>query len=267
MMKSTPVDVLERADVAALTADDAALHVVGRQLDEARRRLRGMGRRDPLQRVAHERARTPLRLGLRLLLGHAHHARQLVAHEFLRALQHLALRVLDRQAADPRQLGELRFVRARQLGLEELRVRLAVGERLLLAGQIVEATDGFLLLGDRTLLRLDRGGAELVQLRLRVGAGLQRLLTRLDLSLAADRLGGMGRLGDVPCDLGLGPVRLRPIAYREPTSAPIRIPAATPIRVPIVTSMSCSYVRPVGTAKSETRRAAPSSSGSENESP
>ena len=32
-------EVLERADVAALTADDSAFHVVGRQLDERRRRL------------------------------------------------------------------------------------------------------------------------------------------------------------------------------------------------------------------------------------
>ena len=53
-------EVLERADVAALAADDPALHVVRRQLDDGHGRLGGVARRHPLERVgdqAHVRRR------------------------------------------------------------------------------------------------------------------------------------------------------------------------------------------------------------------
>ena len=56
-------EVLERADVAALAADDPALHVVGGELDERDRRLGGVARGDALERVGDEVARAALRLG------------------------------------------------------------------------------------------------------------------------------------------------------------------------------------------------------------
>src|SRR3954465_9897299 len=50
-----PGEVLERADVAALAADDAALHVVGRQLDDRHCGLRGVARRQALHRDREDR--------------------------------------------------------------------------------------------------------------------------------------------------------------------------------------------------------------------
>ena len=86
-------EVLERADVATLAADDPALHVVGRELDEGDRRLGGVARGDPLERVGDEVAGAPLRLGPRLLLHLPHAARELVADELLRALEQMRLRL------------------------------------------------------------------------------------------------------------------------------------------------------------------------------
>ena len=59
-------EVLQRADVAALPADDPALHVVGGQLDDRDRRLGGMAGGDALQGVGDEVPRPPLRLAPRL---------------------------------------------------------------------------------------------------------------------------------------------------------------------------------------------------------
>ena len=94
-------EVLEGADVAALTADDPALHVVGRELDDRHRRLGGVARRDALQRVRDERPCAPARIGPRLLLHLAHAARELVANEILRALEHLLPCLAERHAGDP----------------------------------------------------------------------------------------------------------------------------------------------------------------------
>ena len=44
MMRSTPVSGLQRADVAALAADDAAFHLVAGQRDDADRGLTARGR-------------------------------------------------------------------------------------------------------------------------------------------------------------------------------------------------------------------------------
>ena len=60
--------VLERADVAALAADDPALHVVGGKLDERDRRLGGVAGRDALESVGDEVPGAALGLGARLLL-------------------------------------------------------------------------------------------------------------------------------------------------------------------------------------------------------
>ena len=48
--------MLERADVASLAADDATLHVVGGELDDAARSSRRYGSQRPSARVGDERA-------------------------------------------------------------------------------------------------------------------------------------------------------------------------------------------------------------------
>ena len=82
--------VLERADVATLAADDPALHVVGRQLDDRDGRLGRVARRDALERVGDEVARAPLRLRPRLLLELPDAAGELVPDELLAALEQRA---------------------------------------------------------------------------------------------------------------------------------------------------------------------------------
>ena len=103
--------VLERADVATFAADDPALHVVGRQLDDGHRRLGGMARRHALERVGDQVARAPAGLRLRLLLELADAPRELVPDELLRAGEDLGLRLADRQARDALELCDLAILR------------------------------------------------------------------------------------------------------------------------------------------------------------
>ena len=67
-------EVLEGADVAALAADDAALHVVGRQLDDRDRRLGRVAGGQPLHDDREDVAHAPVGVALGLLLDLAHAA-------------------------------------------------------------------------------------------------------------------------------------------------------------------------------------------------
>ncbi len=97
--------VLERADVPALTPDDAPLEIVRRELDDRDRRLGGVARGDALERVGDESPRTATGVGARFLLHLPHLARELVPHEVLRPVEQLLARFVDRQ---PRDLLECR---------------------------------------------------------------------------------------------------------------------------------------------------------------
>ena len=132
-------EVLERADVATLPADDPALHVVGRQLDDGDSRLSRVARRDALERVGDEVARAPLRLRARLLLEHAHAPREVVPDELLSTLEQVRLRLLKRHPGDPLELPLLRGLHLLQLFLELAEVRLAVGEPLVFAPELERA--------------------------------------------------------------------------------------------------------------------------------
>src|SRR5205807_7203832 len=60
--------VLESADVASLTADDPALHVVGGEVHDGDGGLGGMSGREPLHADREDVAHTPLRITLGLFL-------------------------------------------------------------------------------------------------------------------------------------------------------------------------------------------------------
>ena len=64
--------VLERADVAALAADDAALHVVGRELHDRDGRLGGVAGGEALHHDGEDVAHAPVGVALGLLLDLAH---------------------------------------------------------------------------------------------------------------------------------------------------------------------------------------------------
>ncbi len=206
--------VLERADVPALTADDAALHVVGRELDDRHRRLGGVAGGDALERIGDQRSRAAPRLGPCLLLLLADAARELVADQVLRALEQVVLRLRDRQPGDVLELCHRLVLGRLELFLELLDMRLPVGEALLAALDLRRSARD-LVLGLRQLL-LDLGGlgAPALHLRLDVCAQLDGELARLDLRLATDRLGLA--LGDVHARAGPEPAatpqldRLRP---------------------------------------------------------
>jgi hypothetical protein len=181
-------EVLERTDVAALPADDAALHVVGRQRDDGDGRLGGVTGRDALERVGDERAGAAARLRPRLLLLLADAARELVADQVLGALEQVRLRLRDREPTDPLQLGERPLRRRLQVVLELLDVHLAVREPLLPALELDPLALELVLAGGDLLLDARGLGAPVAHLRLDLRAQLHRELARLDLRLAAGRL-------------------------------------------------------------------------------
>jgi hypothetical protein len=76
-------EVLEGPDVSALTANDPALHVVGRELDDRHGRLRSVARGNALKSVGDEVPCAALGVGAGFLLDLPDHARHLVTDELL----------------------------------------------------------------------------------------------------------------------------------------------------------------------------------------
>ena len=189
MMKSTPGQVLERTDVPTLAPDDPAFHIVRRKRDDRDGGLGRVTRRDPLECVRDERASPSPGFGPGLFLLLANASGQLVPDQVLRALEQVMLRLGDGQAGRLLQVRQRLVLRRLQVLLQLLDVYLAIGEALLspldLGGLALERE-----LGLRDL-RFEPGnvGAPVLNLGLDVGAQLDRELSRLDLRLAADRLG------------------------------------------------------------------------------
>ena len=122
-------EVLEGADVAALTADDAALHVVGGQLDDGDRRLGRVARRHALHHDAQDVADAAIGVALGLLLDLAHLAGALVADLVFQLAQQDLLRLRGAQAGDALELAHVALAQVDDLGLVLLDGRLAGGER------------------------------------------------------------------------------------------------------------------------------------------
>src|SRR5256885_1810733 len=129
---------LERPDVAALAADDAALHVVVRQRDGRHGGLGSVLDGDALNRQGHDLLRLALGILARLLPDVPHHRRRLAARLVFDAAHQLFLRLLSAQP------GDLLEPLARFLLLPGER-SLAVAEPLVTARQIAVA---FLVRGD-----------------------------------------------------------------------------------------------------------------------
>src|ERR1043166_1789909 len=196
-------DDLERADVAALAPDDAALHVVARQvhdrdarfarmiagvaLDRQRAHLAGLALGVALRRVTDLR-RAARRLGPRLVLDGGH---QLLA------------RLLGRQPGDPRQLRGLLLHEPIELALARARGGLAYGEvvfellqvALLLVDQLDAPVERGLLLLERAL-RLELGVAVLEHLALQLLLHGERLLAARQHGVALGRVSVAPRLGE-----------------------------------------------------------------------
>ncbi len=185
-----PGEGLQDADVAALASDDAALQLVGLQLDHRHGRLHRVTSRDPLHAGGEDAARPAVGVVARLLLDLADQTRAVVAHLVLE----LAHEDLPRLAgAEPRHSLELAYLRL--LGLLEafrvlVEVALAVLEGLLAVIDVAQAQVHRLLLGAQTLLQarqLLAAGAQV---------GLEVVVARPGIRI---RLGGrLGRVGAAP---------------------------------------------------------------------
>ncbi len=100
-------EVLERADVAALAADDAALHVVGGELDDGDRRLGGVAGGEPLHDDGEDVADAAVGVALGLLLDLAHEPRRVVADLVLELLEQELLGLRGGQPGDALELARV----------------------------------------------------------------------------------------------------------------------------------------------------------------
>ena len=123
-------ELLERADVAAVPADDPALHLVVGQLDQARGALAGGLACEPLHRDGEDVARPPLGLGVRLLLDLLQPQAGLVLGLLLDLGNQQLLRLRGRQPREPLELAALDALGLLQLLGRVIEVALAVVERL-----------------------------------------------------------------------------------------------------------------------------------------
>ena len=204
--------VLERADVAALAADDPALHVVGAEARHRDRRLGGVTGGDALERVRDEVPCAPLRLGARLLLDHAHTPAEIVAHELLAALRAGAP---SPPPATCRRCARARPARRASPAFSSSwscrQMRLAVGDALVAPGDLDELLLDLLLPREDALLDLEHLLAPVAELGVDLCPELHRLLARLDLGLTPDRLGlALGVLDQLPADPARLPDTRRP---------------------------------------------------------
>ena len=151
-------------------------------------RLRGVARGHALECVRDEVARAAPRLHLRLLLVLANAAGELVPDQLLGALHQHRFRLADGHAGDRLEQLELALVRLLEVLLELLGVHLAVVDPLLAPLELEDAAVELLLAVEQPRLHLLEPAALVGQVALEVGAYLDRLLTRLDVRLAPDRL-------------------------------------------------------------------------------
>ena len=203
-------------------------------------RLGGVARGDALEGVGDEVPRAALRLGPRLLLELPDAPRELVADELLRALEQVPLRSAGViPATRSSSFSSFSFARFSS-SWSSFEVRLAVVDALLAPRELGRASARAPVLERRdALLGLGDLGASVAHLLLDLGAERQLALARLDLRLAADRVG-----------LPLGLVdQERPAAAASPEPALLqrhdRVTAATapttiPIAMPATTSMLAS---------------------------
>ena len=104
-------EVLERADVAPLAADDASLHVVGRQLHDRDRRLGGVAGGEALHDHGEDVAHAAVGIALGLLLDLADEPRRVVANLVLQLLEQQVLGLRRRQSRRPLKRPHVALVR------------------------------------------------------------------------------------------------------------------------------------------------------------
>ena len=237
--------VLQRADVAALAADDTALHVVGRELDHRDRRLRRMAGGDALEGVGDERcarAASPPRAPPPPRSAPCARARGARAPRSARASD-----ASRRQPSGRRRARAPSAALPSQPSVSSWSCFTCVSRSLSACSfrsMLRELSIDFLLLRGDPLLRLHRPR--------RAGRSPRAPLSRASWSAssrastcASRRMASARALGAVRHSLDLllgGRAAAGRAMTREPAMAPTTRPTATPIRMPITTSIARSYV-------------------------
>ena len=205
MMTSTPGEVLEGADVAALAADDAALHVVGRHLDHRHGRLGRVARGRALDADRDDVADPPVGLLLGLVLDLADELGHVVAGGLLGLAEEQLAGLGRRQRGQALERADLLLPRRLELLLEGADVGVTVVEALLAPGELGGLGLEPLIAGGGPLLGLDRLGPAVAQLVLDLGPEADHPLLGLDLGLLAQGVGLPPRIGQEALGLlGLG---------------------------------------------------------------
>ena len=132
-----PGERLERADVAALAADDPALQLVRLELDDRDRGLDGVARRHPLHHRGEDAARAPVGVAARLLLDLPDHAGAVVAQLVLELAHHDLLRLPGAEAGHALELAQLPRLLSLQLLARVVEVAPPVLERALALGELL----------------------------------------------------------------------------------------------------------------------------------
>ena len=181
-------EVLERADVAALAPDDAALHVVGRQVDDRDGGLGDVLGGGALDAEGEDVAGPPVALSARLLLDLAHHLGHVVARVFLGLHEEHLLGLGGAESGDALELDHGLVVGALELVGKSLAVGVPVADGLL-APVLLRAArvDGLFAL-KHTLLGLAELLAAVAQLALDLGADTVHLFLGLEARLLDDGL-------------------------------------------------------------------------------
>ena len=182
-------DVLEGADVAALAADDAALHVVGRQVDHRDGGLGDVVGGGALDAQREDVAGAAVGLAARLFLDLAHELGHLVAGLVLGLLEQHVLGLRGAQPGDALELDHRLVVRVVELVGDALAVGVAVAQRLLAAVLLGAARVELLLALQQALLGLADLFATVAQLGLDLAAHLVHLFLGLEAGLLDDGLG------------------------------------------------------------------------------
>ena len=226
--------LLERPDVAALAADDPALHVVARQVHHRHDRLAGLLRRQPLHRAGDDLAGLRLALVQRLPLDVADDRVRVPLRLRLDRRDQLGLRLLGGEVRDALQDPAALVLEVADLGLAAIQLGQLRGQLgLAFLDRAVLLVEPFLALGQPVLaaLHLEALLAQIVPDRLRLGLGFAPYVGRPLLGLppylgrpvlrgAADLLGPLlGGLGPDPqyggLLLGLATDRARPPTWRR----------------------------------------------------
>ena len=183
--------MLEGADVAAFAADDAALHVVGGQLDDADRRLGGVAGGEALHDDGEDVAHAPVGVALGLLLDLADEAGGIVTDLVLELLEQELLGLGGGVAGRALERFDVALV-----GFGGL--LLAAGERLRLGLELGGARVQRRFTADEALLET----ADLLPV---LQGGVVRLLRGGDRRLGAARRAGCGVRGAAGGDEPGGP--------------------------------------------------------------